>query len=199
MTNIKRQEVTDYLAKYDVPEFLIDLICEDESGDELVKGWHNAQLEHRYKVLAAIERLDLYADGKRIERFIWDAVTDHPRLFTSYEKEYLKGSQQFRSEILQWYQSSLSDGCWSSEENVQLMQEFQREAAVGEVLSEAIIHRPVWNEEQWQQNLGITELQAREMVRITRIPAEKRSVEEWQYIEAIWQLGYSHAVSNVSF
>ena len=50
MTNIKRQEVTDYLAKYNVPKFLIDLICEDESGDELVKGWHNAQLEYRYFV-----------------------------------------------------------------------------------------------------------------------------------------------------
>ncbi len=74
MTNINRQEVTEYLADYGVPEFLIDLICEDESGDELVKGWHNAQLEYRYKVLSAIERLDLYADGCRIEKFIWDAV-----------------------------------------------------------------------------------------------------------------------------
>jgi hypothetical protein len=199
MTNINRQEVTDYLAMYNVPALLIDLICEDELGTELVKGWHNAQLEYRYKVLAAIERFDLYADGKRIERFIWDAVTDHPRLFTSYEKEYLECNRLFRHEILQWYQSSLSDGYWLSSENVQLMHQFQREAAVEKVLSEAAIHRPIWNEKQWQQHLGLTELEAREMVRISRISAPERSVKEWQYVEAIWQHGFSHAVSNVSF
>lgn len=72
MTNINRQEAAEYLADYNVPEFLIDLICEDESGEELVRGWHQAKLEFRFKVLSAIERLDLYADGRRIENFIWD-------------------------------------------------------------------------------------------------------------------------------
>ena len=187
-----------YLAKYNVPKFLIDLICEDESGDKLVKGWHNAQLEYRYKVLSAIERLDLYADGCRIEKFIWDAVTDNPRLFTSHERQYLEANKRFRDEILFWYESSISDGSWSSE-NVKLMQEFQRESAVAKVLSNAEISRPIWSEKQYQQNLGITELQATEMARITRIPAQERSVDEWQYVEAIWQLGYFHAVSSSGF
>lgn len=166
MTNINRQEVTEYLADYGVPEFLINLICEDESGEELVKGWHNAQLECRYKVLSAIERLE--------------------------------ANKKFRGEILAWYESSISDGSWS-EENVKLMQKFQREAAVAKVLSDAELSRPIWSEEQYQQNLGITELQATEMARIARIPAQERSVEDWQYIEAIWQLGYFHAVSTSGF
>ena len=69
MTKINRQEATEYLADYNVPEFLIDLLCEDESGEKLVQGWHMAELEFRFKVLSAIERLDLYADGRRIEQF----------------------------------------------------------------------------------------------------------------------------------
>ncbi|MEM8831984.1 MAG: hypothetical protein AAGE96_21905 [Cyanobacteria bacterium P01_G01_bin.19] len=198
MTKINRQEVTEYLANYGVPEFLIDLICEDESGDELVKGWHNAQLEYRYKVLSAIERLDLYADGCRIEKFIWDAVTDNSRLFTSYERQYLEANKKFRGEILAWYESSVSDDSWT-EENVKLMQEFQREAAVAKVLSGVEVSRPIWSEKQYQQNLGITELQAIEMARIARIPAQERSVEDWQYIEAIWQQGYFNAVSTSGF
>ncbi|MCC0178459.1 hypothetical protein I4641_15895 [Waterburya agarophytonicola K14] len=198
MTNINRQEVTEYLADYGVPEFLIDLICEDELGDELVKGWHNAQLECRYKVLSAIERLDLYADDRRIEKFIWDAVTEHPRLFTSHEREYLKANQKFRGEVLAWYESSLSDGSWSSE-NVKLMQELQKEAAVATVLSDAEISRPIWSEEQYRHNLGITEFQATEMARIARIPTQERSGEDWQYTEAIWQLGCFHAVSTSGF
>ena len=79
------------------------------------------------------------------------------------------------------------------------MQEFQREAAVAEVLSDAELSRPIWSEEQYQQNLGITEVQAIEMARIARIPAQERSVEDWQYIEAIWQQGYFNAVSSSGF
>ena len=198
MTNIKRQEVTEYLANYGVPEFLIDLICEDESGEKLVQGWHQAELEFRFKVLSAIERLDLYADGRRIEHFIWDAVSEHPRSFISHEIEYLKSNSIFRSEIVFWYESNDSDGCWS-DDNVKLIREFQRQAAVEKVLADAELFRPIWDAEQYRDNLGISEIEASEMIRISRIEPARRTVEEWRFLERIWQVGYFQAVTKPDF
>ena len=157
MTNINRQEATEYLADYNVPEFLIDLLCEDESGEKLVQGWHDAELEFRFKVLSAI----------RIEHFIWDAVSEHPRSFISHEIEYLKSNSIFRSEIVFWYESNNSDGCWS-DDNVKLIREFQRQAAVEKVLADAELFRPIWDAEQFRDNLGISEIKASEMVRIAQ-------------------------------
>lgn len=198
MTNINRQEVTEYLADYGVPEFLIDLICEDESGEKLVQGWHQAELEFRFKVLSAIERLDLYADGRRIENFIWDAVSEHPRPFTSHEIEYLKSNSIFRSEIVFWYESNDSNGCWS-DDNVKLVTEFQRQAAVEKVLSDAELFQPIWDAEQYRGNLGVSEIEASEMVRISRIEPARRTVEEWRFLERIWQVGYFQAVTKPNF
>lgn len=198
MTNINRQEVTEYLADYGVPEFLIDLICEDESGEKLVQGWHDAELEFRFKVLSAIERLDLYADGRRIENFIWDAVSEHPRLFISHEREYLKSNSIFRSEIVFWYESNDSDGCWS-DDNVKLIQEFQRQAAVKKVLADAELFRPIWDAAQYRDNLGISEIEATEMIRISSIEPARRTVEEWRFLERIWQMGYFQAVTKPDF
>ncbi|WP_019503343.1 hypothetical protein [Pleurocapsa sp. PCC 7319] len=198
MTNINRQEVAEYLADYNVPEFLIDLICEDESGEKLVRGWHQAELEFRFKVLSAIERLDLYADGRRIEHFIWDAVSEHPRSFISHEIEYLKSNSIFRSEIVFWYESNNSDGCWS-DENVKLIQEFQRQAAVEKVLADAELFCPIWDAEQYRDSLGISEIEASEMIRISKIEPARRTVEEWRFLERIWQVGYFQAVTKPDF
>lgn len=198
MTNIKHEEATEYLADYGVPDFLIDLICQDESGEELVRGWHEAELLFRFKVLSAIERLDLYANGRRIEQFIWDAVSEHPRSFISHEIEYLKSNSIFRSEIVFWYESNESNGCWS-DKNVKLLREFQRQAAVEKVLADAEIFRPVWDIAQYQDKLNISEIEASEMIRISRIEPARRTVEEWCFLERIWQIGYFHAVGKPDF
>ncbi|PSB48404.1 hypothetical protein C7B80_06070 [Cyanosarcina cf. burmensis CCALA 770] len=58
-----------------------------------------------------------------IENEIYQACDQYPRNFTLEEMDYIRSHSDVRDTLINWFEMSLSDGCWTQQQ-VKFMQSF---------------------------------------------------------------------------